>query len=107
MSTLSGGNQQKAIVAKWLQLSPGLLLLDEPTIGVDVGSRVQIFEYIRKLASGGTAVLCSSVDYAQLATLCDRVLIFSRGVVVDELVGPQVTKDEILTRCLLQPATTT
>jgi ribose transport system ATP-binding protein len=107
MSTLSGGNQQKAIVAKWLQLSPALLLLDEPTIGVDVGSRVQIFEYIRKLASGGTAVLCSSVDYAQLATLCDRVLIFSRGVVVDELVGPQVTKDEILTRCLLQPPTTT
>lgn len=106
MSTLSGGNQQKAIVAKWLQLSPRLLLLDEPTIGVDVGSRAQIFGYIRGLAAAGTAILCSSVDYAQLATLCDRVLIFSRGSVVDEISGPQVTKDEILARCLVQtPAT--
>jgi len=102
MSTLSGGNQQKAIVAKWLALSPKVLLLDEPTIGVDIGSREQIFDYVKTLAAGGTGVLCSSVDYAQLAALCDRVLIFARGAVIAEISGAAITKDEILSRCLLQ-----
>ena len=101
MTTLSGGNQQKAIIAKWLQLEPRLLLLDEPTIGVDVGSRAQIFEQIRGLAANGTAVLCASNDYAQLAELCDRVLIFSAGQLEGELAGPALTKEMILSQCLM------
>ena len=100
MSALSGGNQQKAIIAKWLQLEPKLLLLDEPTIGVDVGSRAQIFEQIRRLAANGTAVLCASSDYSQLAELCDRVLIFSDGRLQGELSGRSLTKSEILAQCL-------
>lgn len=101
MGTLSGGNQQKAIIAKWLQLKPRLLLLDEPTVGVDVGSRAQIFEAIRDLAAHGTAVLCASNDYAQLAELCDRVLIFSGGRLRAGLTGQDLTKEAILTQCLL------
>ena len=100
MATLSGGNQQKAIIAKWLQLEPRLLLLDEPTIGVDVRSRAQIFEQIRGLAVNGTAVLCASNDYAQLAELCDRVLIFAAGRLEGELSGSALTKEAILAQCL-------
>jgi len=101
MGALSGGNQQKAIIAKWLQLKPQLLLLDEPTVGVDVGSRAQIFEAIRDLAAHGTAVLCASSDYAQLAGLCDRVLIFSGGQIRAGLTAEALTKEAILTQCLL------
>jgi ribose transport system ATP-binding protein len=100
MAALSGGNQQKAIIAKWLQLEPRLLLLDEPTVGVDVGSRAQIFRQIRQLASDGTAVLCASSDYSQLAELCDRVLIFSGGRLQGELSAQSLTKETILSKCL-------
>jgi ribose transport system ATP-binding protein len=100
MTALSGGNQQKAIIAKWLQLEPQLLLLDEPTIGVDVGSRAQIFRQIRHLAAAGTTVLCASSDYSQLAELCDRILIFSDGRLQGELAGQSLTKEMILSECL-------
>jgi ribose transport system ATP-binding protein len=94
-SSLSGGNQQKAMLAKWLQLKPDLLLLHEPTQGVDVGARQQIFGMVREAAAGGASVLCASSDYEQLALLCDRVLIFGLGIVVRELVGDAATKERI------------
>ena len=85
---LSGGNQQKALLAKWLQTEPRLLLLDEPTQGVDVGARQQIFELIRDgRAERGMRVLCASSDYEQLAAICDRVLVFGRGRICRELIG--------------------
>lgn len=95
LSQLSGGNQQKALIAKWLSARPSLLLLHEPTVGVDVGAREQIFATIREIAKGGTSVLCSSSDFEQLAAICDRVLIFHRGEVRGELVGDEVTKAHI------------
>ena len=77
---LSGGNQQKALLAKWFQTEPRLLLLDEPTQGVDVGARQQIFGLIRAAAEErGMVVVCASSDYEQLATICDRVVVFGRG----------------------------
>jgi ribose transport system ATP-binding protein len=98
---LSGGNQQKVLLAKWLQLAPKLLLFDEPTQGVDVGARDEIFALLRAETERGAAVVCASSDHEQLATICDRVLIFSRGHVVNELRGEQLTKEEITRQCLM------
>jgi len=97
---LSGGNQQKALLAKWLQTQPRLLLLDEPTQGVDIGARQQIFERVRATArETGMQVVCASTDYEQLALLCDRVIIFGRGRVWLELVGAEATKERIIEQC--------
>jgi ribose transport system ATP-binding protein len=96
---LSGGNQQKVLLGKWMQVAPKLVLLDEPTQGVDVGARQRVFEAIRNAAGQGATVLCASSDYEQLAMICDRVLIFARGRVVAELVGAAVTKEAIAVHC--------
>jgi ribose transport system ATP-binding protein len=100
LESLSGGNQQKVLLAKWLQLEPRLLILQEPTQGVDVGAREQIFAIIRAFTARGGGVLCLSGDHEQLEMLCSRVLIFRRGRVARELVGPEVTKDRIAHECL-------
>lgn len=99
LSALSGGNAQKALLAKWLQLEPRLMLLDEPTQGVDVGARQDIWDALDRAAQGGTAILIGSTDYEQLAQLCHRVLVFARGRVVTELTGAQLTKDGIAEAC--------
>jgi ribose transport system ATP-binding protein len=102
LGALSGGNAQKVLLAKWLIRNPGLLLLDEPTQGVDVGARQQLFRIVRQAATDGAAVLCASSDFEQLAQLCDRVLIFARGRVVAELQGEAITKDHIAERCYVE-----
>ncbi len=99
--SLSGGNQQKVLFAKWLQTEPSLLLLDEPTQGVDVGARQQVFKAITEAAKGGTMVICASTDYEQLAAICDRVLILARGKIVQQLAGSDVNKDRIAETTLL------
>ena len=104
LSALSGGNAQKVVLAKWLQTSPRLILLDEPTQGVDVGARLHVFAALREAAARGSCVLCSSSDYEQLAMLCDRVLILADGRVVSELAGAALSKQEIAERCLMAPA---
>jgi ribose transport system ATP-binding protein len=98
-SGLSGGNQQKALLAKWLQIEPSFLLLHEPTQGVDVGARQQILAVIRRAAERGTAVVCASADYEPLAQLCDRVVVMGRGRVTAVLSGPDVTKEHIAAAC--------
>lgn len=100
LESLSGGNQQKVLLAKWLQLEPRLLILQEPTQGVDVGAREQIFGIVRAIIERGSAVLCLSGDHEQLAMLCSRVLIFRRGRIACELTGSDVTKDRIAHECL-------
>lgn len=99
LSALSGGNAQKALMAKWLQTAPKLLLLDEPTQGVDVGARQQIWQALDRTAAAGAGVLMASTDYDQLAQLCHRVLIFARGQIAAELTGTALTKERIAEAC--------
>jgi ribose transport system ATP-binding protein len=93
--SLSGGNQQKALLAKWLQTDPRLFLLHEPTQGVDIGAREQIFRLLGEMAGAGMSIVCASSDSEQLAQICDRVLVIGRGNIVQELTGDEVAKDRI------------
>ncbi|MBS1895658.1 MAG: sugar ABC transporter ATP-binding protein [Actinobacteria bacterium] len=102
LASLSGGNQQKAILARWLRRKPRLLLLDEPTQGVDVGARAEIHDLIREAATQGAAVLAASSDFEELTELCDRILVLAHGTVTAELVGPGVDPDS-LARVALAP----
>ncbi|WP_181778986.1 sugar ABC transporter ATP-binding protein [Pseudonocardia pini] len=90
MSSLSGGNQQKVLLARWLSRDPRLLLLDEPSQGVDVGARADIYRMIREAAALGAAVLVTASEFDELATFCDRVLILRSGSVVSETTEPDV-----------------
>ena len=100
IATLSGGNQQKVVVAKWLQNRPRVLLLHEPTQGVDVRARHDIWGFVRQLAAAGSTVLVASSDYEELATLCTSVTIVADGVVAGTLTGANMTMDAISAKCL-------
>ncbi|MCW2950734.1 MAG: monosaccharide transporter ATP-binding protein family [Thermoleophilia bacterium] len=91
ISALSGGNQQKAIIGRWLRSQPKLLMLDEPTQGVDVGARADIYALIQEAAQTGMGILAVSSDFEELALLCDRVLVLRHGVIAEELEGDQIT----------------
>jgi ribose transport system ATP-binding protein len=95
ITTLSGGNQQKVVFARSLLSDPDVLLCDEPTQGVDVGARVEIYTLIRRLADDGKAVVMCSGDALELEGMCDRVIIFSRGTAVAELTGDAITEERI------------
>jgi len=82
VETLSGGNQQKVALARWLATSPGALILDEPTQGVDVGAKAEIYRLIAELADGGMAVLLISSELSELLGLCDRIAVMRRGTIV-------------------------
>jgi ribose transport system ATP-binding protein len=96
---LSGGNQQKVLIARWLETAPSVLLLDEPTQGVDVGARRDIFQRIVAAAQAGTTVLYTTSETQDLAELCHRVLVFRDGTVSGELAGADVTEDAISRLC--------
>jgi ribose transport system ATP-binding protein len=88
LARLSGGNQQKVLLGKWLLGNPKLLLLHEPTQAVDINARHDILEAVHKVSTGGTPVLMASSEASDLALLCNRILIFRDGALVDELAGP-------------------
>ncbi|MDF1671526.1 MAG: ATP-binding cassette domain-containing protein [Roseovarius sp.] len=95
VNSLSGGNQQKSVIARCLLDEPALLLADEPSQGVDAGARLEIYRILRKAATEGRAVIVASSDAIELQGLCDRVFIFSRGSIVKELAGEEVTERNI------------
>ena len=81
------------------EVAPKLILLDEPTQGVDIGAREQVFGIIRTMCEAGAAVICASSDYEQLAAICDRVIVFSRGRISATLVGDAISKSAIAESC--------
>lgn len=98
LGMLSGGNQQKVVLAKWLEAAPDVLLLHEPTQGVDIGARSAIYEIVAGVVDCGGAVVWFSDDYEELAQECDRVLIMNRGRVVDELATEELSEDTLRRR---------
>ena len=81
VGALSGGNQQKVVIAKWLMRQPRIILLNDPTRGIDVGTKQEIYQLLRKLADDGAAILFYSTDYDELIGCCDRVLVLYDGAV--------------------------
>lgn len=94
--SLSGGNQQKVVLGKWLAMKPKLLILDEPTRGVDIGSKAEIHALVRHLATEGTAVLLISSDMSELLSLSDRIVVLNSGKVSGSLVGSERTSENVL-----------
>ena len=93
---LSGGNQQKVVLGKWLQIAPRVFILDEPTRGIDVGTKEEIYALISHLADEGTAVLLISSEISEITRLCRRALVMRGGQVIAELNGAGLTPDELL-----------
>jgi len=100
VSSLSGGNQQKVVLAKWLALKPRCLLLADPTRGIDVKTKTQIYAMLRKLADEGTAILLLSTDYEELIQLCDETHIFYDGRIVASLGGETLTAQNVIAASL-------
>src|SRR5579875_1367255 len=92
---LSGGNQQRVVLARWIMRAPRILLLNGPTVGVDVGSKEEIHQLLRELSEKGIAMLIASDDIPELVALCHRILVMRRGRVSDELVGAEITEDAL------------
>jgi len=96
IAKLSGGNQQKVVIGRWLHAESRLLLLDEPTRGVDVHAKAQIYELVRGLAASGTAVVFVSSELEELHLVCDRVLVLAGGRIVDEQTAPDIGTERLL-----------
>ncbi|MDA0166854.1 sugar ABC transporter ATP-binding protein [Solirubrobacter ginsenosidimutans] len=96
LELFSGGNQQKVVLAKWLRNDPRVLLLDEPTQGVDVGAKAAVYALVRDAAARGAAVLMASSDTAELASVCDRVLVMRDGTVSADVRGAHLTEERLV-----------
>jgi ribose transport system ATP-binding protein len=98
--SLSGGNQQKLVIGKWLMTAPRIILLNDPTRGIDVGTKQEIYQLLRRLAEQGAAILFYSTDYDELIGCCDRVLVMYDGAIKRELVGAEITEHALISSAL-------
>jgi len=99
-ASLSGGNQQKLVIGKWLMMAPRILLLNDPTRGIDVGTKQEMYQLLRELADKGAAILFYSTDYDELIGCCDRVLVMYDGAIRRELIGDQITERALVSSAL-------
>jgi len=97
---LSGGNQQKIVIGKWLMMAPRILLLNDPTRGIDVGTKQEMYQLLRELANGGAGILFYSTDYDELIGCCDRVLVMYDGAIRRQLVGAEITERALVSSAL-------
>ena len=93
---LSGGNQQKVLLARWMCMNPKLMILDEPTRGIDVGAKAEIEQLIQEFSKNGISVLMISSEIAELERNCDRIIVMREGKVIDELVGDNISQDRVM-----------
>ncbi len=93
---LSGGNQQKVVIAKWLNINPKILIMDEPTRGVDIGAKKEIYSILSSLTALGIAVIVISSELNEVMSLCDRVLVLRKGMLVDEIKAEEMNKERLL-----------
>ena len=96
VKNLSGGNQQKIVLAKWLSSDPEIFIVDEPTRGIDVGARAEIYEILKKLAKEGKSIIIVSSDLTEVLTICQRIIVLHEGVVMGEFTGDERTEDNIM-----------
>ena len=97
---LSGGNQQKVVVGRWLAADPKIIIFDEPTHGIDVGTKAQMYKLIVDLAAEGRAVLLISSEFIELVKLADRILVVREGRLVRELPGPGTDEETLFAECV-------
>ncbi len=102
VSSLSGGNQQKVVLAKWFHAGGDVIILDEPTRGVDVGAKTEIYALVHKLAEAGKAVLVISSEHQELFGLCDRVLVMSEGEIRGELLPERYSEENLLSLAMVR-----
>jgi ribose transport system ATP-binding protein len=100
VAALSGGNQQKVVIAKWLMTEPDVILLNDPTRGIDVGTKQEIYRLMRALADEGKAIVFYSTDYAELVGCCDRVAVMYDGAITAELAGEAINEEAIVAASL-------
>jgi ribose transport system ATP-binding protein len=100
VGALSGGNQQKVVIAKWMMRHPRIILLNDPTRGIDVGTKQEIYQLLRRLADQGAAIVFYSTDYDELIGCCDRVLVLYDGAIKRELVGSEITEHALIASAL-------
>jgi len=96
METLSGGNQQKVVIGRWLEFASKVLILEEPTVGIDVGSKAEIYAFLVEVLKRGISVLMISTDFEEIANICHRALVFNRGHIVADIPQEQLTVAQIL-----------
>jgi ribose transport system ATP-binding protein len=106
VASLSGGNQQKVVIGKWLMTRPRIVLLNDPTRGIDVGTKQEIYQLLQRLAADGAAILFYSTDYDELIGCCDRVLVMYGGAVVRTLAGDHLNETNLVSAALNLPAGT-
>ena len=96
VGTLSGGNQQKVMLAKWLNTAPRILIVDEPTRGIDIGAKAEVHRLLRDLASEGVAIMVISSDLPEVLSLADRVLVMREGRLVGEFEGEAASEEKVM-----------
>lgn len=93
---LSGGNQQKVVVGKWLLSQPKILLIDEPTKGIDVGTKAEIYQIMNELTQSGFSIIMVSSDMPELVSMSDRCLVLSNKHITGEFVGDEITQENVI-----------
>jgi ribose transport system ATP-binding protein len=96
IEALSGGNQQKVVIGRWLATRRKLLICEDPTAGVDVGAKSEIYALLNRALGDGVAILIMSTDFEEIATICHRAIVFSQGAIVDELSGTRLTTENLI-----------